>query len=311
MQVLFLDSVHPILEKALTAKGYACQHDYLCTPEALLQKIESFTGIVVRSRITVDRALLEHALNLKWIARSGSGLENIDTASAKELGIQVFSSPEGNRDAVGEHVIGMLLMLLNRLHFANAEVKAMQWNREKNRGLELASLTVGIIGYGHMGSALAQKLKGFGCRIMAYDKYRKGFGSEDVQESSLEVICEKADVVSIHLPLSDETKYFVNQQFISSMKKPFFLVNTARGQHVDSTALVEGLKSGSVRGACLDVLEYEKRSLEGLDVTELPEALRYLLQSDEVVLSPHVAGWTEESYEKLSLVLAQKIDAAF
>lgn len=307
MRVLFLDTVHPSLEHSLHEQGFECDHDYKSTHGELLKVIGDYCGIVIRSRIAVDEALLKAAHKLIFIARSGSGLENIDLAAAAKRGVEVLSSPEGNRDAVGEHAIGMLLMLMNRLHLANTEVKSGIWERERNRGLELKGRKVGIIGYGHMGSSLAAKLKGFGCTILAYDKYFKGFGNADVTEVSLGELMQKAEVVSIHLPLSEETNYFVNESFIDQMARPFYLINTARGQHVHTDALVQGLHNGKVLGACLDVLEFEKRSLEGLDNKETPESFRFLCESDKVVLSPHVAGWTQESYVKLSQVLAAKV----
>lgn len=307
MKVLFADTVHSALEEMLTARGVKCVHDYTSAYEDVKSMLSDFDGLVIRSRFPVDDALLASAKNLKFIARSGSGLENIDLASAKNRGIAVFSSPEGNRDAVGEHAVGMLLALFNRLHTADAEVRTGRWEREGNRGLELKGLTVGIIGYGHMGAAFAERLKGFSCRIIAHDKYKTDFGSDAIEACDLATLFDTADVVSIHLPLSTETHHYVNAAFITRMKKPFFLINTARGQHMDTAALVDGLESGKVRGACLDVLEYEKRSLEGLDTTEMPAPLQALLRSERVILSPHVAGWTKQSYIKLSAVLAQKI----
>lgn len=307
MKVLFADTVHPVLEQALTARGVECVHDYSSPYEAMKTVLADFEGLVIRSRIPVDDDLLASAKKLKFIARSGSGLENIDLASAKKRGIEVFSSPEGNRDAVGEHATGMLLALLNRLHIADAQVRSGKWDREGNRGTEIKGLTVGIIGYGHMGSAFAQRLSGFSCRILAHDKYKSGIGNEAVEEADLETLLDTADVVSIHLPLSAETHHYVNAAFITRMKKPFILINTARGHHVDTAALAAALDSGKVRGACLDVLEYEKKSLEGLETDQMPAPLQALIQSERVILSPHVAGWSQESYIKLSAVLAQKL----
>ncbi len=307
MRVLFLDTVHPILEELLTAKGFICTHDYVSTYEQIALTISPYIGVVIRSRIPMDAALIAAAKNLKFIARSGAGLENIDLVAAREAGVSVFNSPEGNRDAVGEHAIGMLLMLLNRLHHADAEVRSGHWNREGNRGKELAAMTVGIIGYGHMGAAFAEKLAGFGCRILAHDKYKSGFGSGKIMESSLEKIRNECDVISLHLPLSQETNFFIDAAFIAAMQKPFYLINTARGQHVNTASLVSGLENGKILGACLDVIEYEKKSFDHFDFTTLPAPFRYLTKSEKVVLSPHVAGWTAESYEKLSLFLAEKI----
>ncbi len=307
MKVLFVDRVHPILEERLLANGFECEHNYVSPYSEIVESMADYAGLVIRSRIPVDATLIRAAKNLKFIARSGAGLENIDLTAAKNAGISVVNSPEGNRDAVGEHAVGMLLMLLNRLHLADAEVRQGIWNREGRRGRELCSLTVGIIGFGHMGSAFAEKLQGFGCKVLAYDKYKKGFGGQGVSECSPEKIYNEADVVSLHLPLSEETNYYVDTTFIEAMAKPFYLINTARGKHVNTAALQSGLESGKVLGACLDVIEYEKKSFEHLDFNALPEPFGYLSRSEKVVLSPHVAGWTIESYEKLSRFLAEKI----
>jgi len=249
--------------------------------------------------------------NLKFIARSGAGLENIDLAAAEERGITVFNSPEGNRDAVGEQAIGMLIMFFNHLKRSDAEVRKGVWLREDNRGEEIAGKTIGIIGYGMMGSALAKKLSGFDCKVIAHDKYKAGFSSDWVQECTLEELQAQADVISLHLPQSNETHYYVNQEFIANCAKPFVLINTARGQNVEVKALVDALKSGKVRGACLDVLEFEKRTFESLKQDELPLDFQYLTKAENVILSPHVAGWTKESYVKLSSFLAEKILAKF
>ena len=306
-RVLFLDEVHPALEAALTEQGFTCEKDYISTHSEILEKIDQYFGLVIRSRIPIDKELLEKAQNLHFVARSGSGLENIDVQSAEERGIKVYSSPEGNNNAVGEHAVGMLLMLFNKLNTADAEVRKGIWLREENRGLELGARTVGIIGFGNTGSALAKKLSGFGCTILAYDKYKKNYAPDYVKETSLEELKEKADIISIHLPLSGETNYYIDRLFIESVTSPFYLVNTARGKQVNTADLVESLESGKVKGACLDVLEYEKQSLQGLESDLLPDAYSRLIQFPNVVLTPHVAGWTVESYEKLSSVLAEKI----
>lgn len=310
MRVLFLDIVHPILDETLTANGFTCDHDYRCTYDEALDLIPNYEGLVIRSRIPVDAKFLSAARSLKFIARSGAGLENIDLHAAASANIAVFNSPEGNMDAVGEHAIGMLLMLFNKLNFADAEVRNGEWNREKNRGLELAGKTVGIIGFGFMGSAFAKKLSGFDCTILAYDKYKSNYAPEYVKEVSLQYLQQNADIISIHLPLSPETNYYVDRKFIDSCEKPFFLINTARGRHVKISDLLAGLASAKVLGACLDVLEYEMNSFEKLSSSYLPEDFKKLAASEQVVLSPHVAGWTIESYKKLSLYLAEKILAA-
>jgi D-3-phosphoglycerate dehydrogenase len=255
----------------------------------------------------VMTVFIDAATNLKFIARSGSGLENIDVAYAESNGVKVYNSPEGNRDAVGEHAVGMLLMLLNNLRQADADVRAGRWPREENRGYEIAGKTVGIIGYGLMGSSFAQKLSGFGATVIAYDKYKTGYSSSIVQEVSLAELRLRADIVSLHLPLNAETHYFANTAFFQSFAKPIYFINTARGKNTETAALVDALKNGRVKGACIDVIEYEKASLEGLEQDPSLTAMRELITMSNVVLSPHIAGWTHESYEKLSSVLAEKI----
>lgn len=310
-KVLFIDSVHPILEQRLTKLGVVCEHDYTSTKSEIEAKINNYQGVVIRSRFTLDKTFLDAATSLKFIARSGAGLENIEVDYVEKKGVKIIHSPEGNRDAVGEHAIGMLLMLFNQLKKGDAEVRKAVWDREGNRGLELSGKTIGIIGYGFMGSSLAKKLAGFDCTVLAYDKYKTGFGNENVQEVSLEELKADSDIISIHLPLTKETQYYVDANFINSCKKPFYLINTARGNHVKIADLVQGLKSGKILGACLDVLEYETKSFETINKNQLPEDFVYLMQSDKVILSPHVAGWTVESYVKLSSVLADKIEVAF
>jgi len=307
LKVLFLDSVHPRLEQMLVDAGFICNHDYKNTNTEIAQIIGDYTGIVIRSRFPIDEKILLAATQLKFIARAGAGMENINVEFAKSRGIALFNSPEGNRDAVGEHAVGMLLMLLNHLKKADAEVRKGIWLRAENRGTELGNKTVGIIGYGQMGSAFAQKLSGFGCRILAHDKYLKGFGNNQVKEVSLDELKQQADIISLHLPLSAETKYFVDEHFISTCAKPVYLINTARGQNVKTAALVSALKTGKVLGACLDVLEYEKSSFENIDADILPSDFKFLIESELVILSPHIAGWTHESHEKLSRFLGEKI----
>jgi D-3-phosphoglycerate dehydrogenase len=314
-KVLFIDSVHPILEQRLTKLGVVCEHDYTSTKSEIEAKINNYQGVVIRSRFTLDKTFFDAANQLKFIARSGAGLENIEVAYAEKLGVKIINSPEGNMDAVGEQAIGMLLMLFNQLKKGDAEVRKSVWDREGNRGLELMGKTVGIIGYGFMGSSFAKKLTGFDCTVLAYDKYKvRSPKSEDrssIKEVSLEQLKAESDIISIHLPLTEETQYYVDANFINSCKKPFYLINTARGNHVKVADLVQGLKSGKILGACLDVLEYETKSFETINKNQLPEDFVYLTQSNKVILSPHVAGWTVESYVKLSSVLADKIEAEF
>ena len=311
MKVIFIDTVHPILKERLEAKGIRCIMHHKTSPEELIQLINHYDGIVIRSRIPMNKQFLSRATQLKFIARSGAGLENIDLDYCKSRGIVCFNSPEGNRDAVGEQAIGMLLSLFNNLIRSDREVRSGEWNREANRGVELSGKTVGIIGYGNMGSALAKKLTGFNCRILAYDKYKSGFGNELVEESTPETIKANADIISLHLPLTPETHYYINRTFINSVKNSFYLINTARGLNVNTEDLVEAMKNGRIKGACLDVIEYEDTSFESHDAKTFPEPWKYLTASDQCILSPHIAGWTTESYYKLSDVLADKIIAHF
>ncbi|MFY7707105.1 MAG: NAD(P)-dependent oxidoreductase [Flavobacteriales bacterium] len=303
MKVIFLDSVHPILEKRLTEAGYECIHDYKTPADSIA--LDGFTGIVIRSRFRLSREFLSRFPSLKWIARSGSGLENIDLIACEELGIKVYNSPEGNSTAVAEHATGMLLMLFNKLRIADSEVRSGLWQREANRGLELEGKTVGIIGYGVMGSAFAKRLSGFGCRVLAYDKHKSNFGNEMVQEVSLDTLKKESDIVSLHVPLLEDTKYLVDADWIASFSKPFYIINTSRGQVAEIKAILDGLKSNKILGACLDVLEYEETSFEKINLNT-PE-FNELKELNNVIFSPHVAGWTVESYEKLSSVLADKI----
>jgi len=310
-KILFVDTVHSILEERLTGLGFVCKQDLISSKKEIEGIIDNYFGLVIRSRFPIDLSFLEKATHLKFIARSGAGLENIDVASAEKKGIKVFNSPEGNMDAVGEQAIGMLLMLFNQLKKGDTEVRKGIWDREGNRGLELAGKTVGIIGYGNVGSAFAKKLSGFGCKVIAYDKYKKGFNNEFVEEVSLTTIFNETDVLSIHLPLSEDTHHYVNTVFLSQFKKTIYIINTARGNNVCVSDLVNGLKNKTVLGACLDVLEYETKSFETINSKELPEDFNYLVNSDKVILSPHVAGWTQESYVKLSSFLADKIEKEF
>jgi len=245
---------------------------------------------------------------LRFIARAGSGLENIDVGYCDQNNIDCYNAPEANCKAVGEHAIGMLLALFNKLLSGNQEVRSGQWHREKNRGLELGKRTVGVIGYGYNGKAFAKMLQGFGTKVLAYDKYAPVKTKDHVVASSLENILSTADVISFHVPLTDETRYYFDSVFLEKMAHPFYLVNTSRGQVVDTEVLVAGLKSGKVLGTCLDVLEYEKSSFENMDLSLDDNAsMDYLLKASNVVLSPHVAGWTQESLVMLSEVLADKI----
>jgi len=311
MKVLFIDSVHPTLEERLIEMGFKCEHDYESSKEVLRQKLSSYVGLVLRSRIPVDKELLNAATKLKFIARSGAGLENIDCKEAVKKGIHLFSAPEGNRQAVGEHSIGMILSLFNKISLGDKEIRFGKWNRESNRGVELAGKTIGIIGYGNMGKSFARCLSGFDCTVLAYDKDKKNISDDYACEASLDTIQEKADIISFHTPYIPSTHHYLSEDFITKMKRPFYVINTSRGKVIHTDELVKGLKSNKILGACLDVLEYEKANFENMFDNNMPESFRYLVSSPKVLLSPHVAGWTIESYEKLSTVLADKVEKLY
>ncbi|MDP1744419.1 MAG: 2-hydroxyacid dehydrogenase [Bacteroidota bacterium] len=308
MKILFLDSNHPLLHETLQKAGHTCDLNYQWTKEEIINSIHLYDGIVIRSKIKITKEIIDKALKLKFIARAGAGMENIDVEYAESKGVRCLHAPEGNRDAVGEHAIGMLLSLFNNLCRANKEVREGKWIREGNRGIELMGKTVGIIGYGNMGSAFAERLKGFGVRVLAYDKYKRDFGNDFIIETTLDQILEQADVISLHTPLTEETHYMINDSFINSFQKNIYIINTARGKCLNTADLVKNIKSGKVAGACLDVLEYEVVSFENLDAANLPEPFKYLIQSEKVMLSPHIGGWTIESNQKIARVLAEKIE---
>ncbi|MBK9283831.1 MAG: hydroxyacid dehydrogenase [Sphingobacteriaceae bacterium] len=309
MRVLFADTNHPILHELLQQAGYTCDLYWDKSVEELKVLLQDYDALVLRSKFPITEELMKSAPRLKCIGRVGAGMENIDLAAAKKLGINCVSAPEGNRDAVGEHALGMLLMLLNHLKKADAEVRKHIWIRAENRGYELGGKTVGIIGYGHMGSSFANKLKGFDCKILAYDKYLKNYRNEFVRESEMQEIFEECDILSLHTPYTEETKYLINADFISQFKKPIYIINTARGKCLKTEDLVKALESGKVLGACLDVLEYESTSFENFDSSQISSAHQYILQSEKVILSPHIAGWTHESNYKMSKIIAERMIA--
>ena len=308
MKILLLDKNHPLITEQLTAKGFTFVEDFSCSYEEVLNKIGDYDGIIIRSRIPLDQNFLEHAKNLKFIARVGAGMENIDVEFAKKSGITLISSPEGNRDAVAEQVLGTLLILMNRLFISSQEVKNGIWKREENRGDEILGKTVGLIGYGNMGKAVAKRFSGFGCKVIFHD-ILSDIGDEFATQVSLETLKKEADILSLHLPITKETTYLIDEKFISEMKREFYFVNTARGKNVNTKDLVTAIKSGKVKGAALDVLEFEKASFEKLDSDN--EDLQFLLDSEKVIVTPHIAGWTIQSKEKLAQVIVDKISAQF
>lgn len=311
MKILQLDQNHPLISEQLTAKGFVVEEDYSSNYDEILEKIADYQGIIIRSRIPLDQNFLTKASHLKFIARVGAGMENIDVETATKLGIKLINSPEGNRDSVAEHVVGMLLILMNRLFIASNEVKNGIWKREENRGDELLGKTFGIIGYGNMGKATAKRLSGFGVEVIFYD-ILPDLSDEFATQVSLDELQKRSDVLSLHIPLTSETHYLIDENFISKMNKNFYFINTARGKNVKTKALVEAIKSGKILGACLDVLEYEKSSFENLDTstslsTGENQDLQFLLDSEKVIVTPHIAGWTSQSKIKLAQVIVDKI----
>lgn len=317
MKILHLDTNHPLLINQLNDLGFINHEDYSSSKPEIEAKIHDYDGFIIRSRFTIDRQFLDKATNLKFIGRVGAGLENIDCDYAESKGIYLISAPEGNRNAVGEHTLGMTLSLFNKLNKADKEVRQGKWLREDNRGIELDGKTVGLIGYGNMGKAFAKKLKGFDVEVLCYD-IKPNVGDENAKQVSLQELQLKAQILSLHTPETPLTINMINSQFISQFKQPFWFINTARGKSVVTIDLVEELKSGKILGAGLDVLEYEKASFENLfrkdaisSAVEMPEAFQYLIQAENVLLTPHVAGWTVESKEKLAQTIVDKIKAKF
>ena len=306
IKILHIDSNHPLLWEQLQKAGFHNEADFTSSKQEVEANIENYHGIVIRSRFKIDKTFLDKAINLQFIARVGAGLESIDCDYATAKGIHLIAAPEGNANAVGEHAIGMLLSLFNNLNKANNEVKSGQWKREANRGHELEGKTVGIIGYGNMGKSFAKKLRGFDVTVLCHD-ILPNMGNENATQVSLSELQERVDVISLHTPWTPETDKMINSDFINKFKKPFWFINTARGNSVVTTDLVEGLKSGKILGAGLDVLEYEKLSFETLFEGEKPPAFEYLLNAENVLLTPHIAGWTFESHEKLAQVIVDKI----
>lgn len=309
MKVLFIDTTHPILPQKLEELGFQCDYFKDYQYNDYFNCIKDYDGVVIRSKIKLDKPIIDQAKNLRFIARVGAGLENIDVAYAESKGIHCINSPEGNRDAVAEHALGMILALRNHLKRVDAEVRQGIWKREENRGFEMKEKTLGIIGYGNMGAAFAQRLQGFEMRVIAYDKYKKDFGNNLAEEVKLEEIFNKCDIISFHVPLTEETRYMFDKEWISNMQKPFYLINTARGPVVNTQDLLNGIEEGKILGAALDVLEFEGTSFEKLKEDELPESYKRLMQCEKVLLSPHIAGWTIESNIKLSSVIVDKVRA--
>jgi len=312
MKVLHVDVNHPLLLKQFTDLGFQNDEDYSSSKKEIEEKIHDYHGLIIRSRFAVDSEFLNKATNLKFIGRLGAGLENIDVRHAEANDIFLAAAPEGNRNAVGEHTLGMLLSLFNKLNKADREVRSGKWDREGNRGIELEGKTVGIIGYGNMGKAFAKKLSGFDVdEVICYD-IKGGVGDDHARQVGIMEFQQHTEILSLHVPQTTETIGMINTEFIDKFHNPFWLLNSARGKCVITEDMVTALKSGKILGAGLDVLEYEKASFEHMFTDNtLPDAFEYLINADNVILSPHVAGWTVESHEKLAQTVVDKIKAEF
>lgn len=306
--VLIADDMHLSIIAMLEKEGFKPDYQPAITREKILDVIGNYEGLIIRSKTKIDVEVLDHAKQLTFIGRAGAGLDLIDIKAAHTRNIHVFAANEGNRDAVAEHVIGMILCLFNKITTADSEVRQRIWLREANRGIELKGMIFGIIGFGNMGQAVAERLKGFGVEILAYDKYKHGFGNEFVKEVSLDELQEKSDVISFHIPLTAETRRWVDDVFLNQCKKSIFLINSSRGEIASVTSILTGLRTGKLRGACLDVLENEKMTTLTPEQNATYEAL---FQLKNVILSPHVAGWTVESYLKINEVLIEKLVARY
>lgn len=317
LKILHLDTNHNLLIDQLNSLGHLNHEDYSGSKEQVEAKIQEYEGLIIRSRFAIDSSFINAAKKLKFIGRVGAGLENIDCDYAEKKGIALIAAPEGNRNAVGEHTLALLLSLFNKLHQANTEVKQGKWLREANRGIELDGKTVGLIGYGNTGKAFAKKLKGFDVTVLCYD-IKPDVGDGNAEQVSLKTFFEKAEIVSLHTPQTAQTLNMINGSFINQFAKPFWFLNTARGKSVVTSDLVLALRKGKILGAGLDVLEYEKTSFENLfqnsqssETTKLPEAFEYLIHAQNVLITPHVAGWTVESKEKLAQTIVDKIKGKF
>ncbi|WP_026998038.1 NAD(P)-dependent oxidoreductase [Flectobacillus major] len=302
--VLIADEMHPSIMYMMESLGLVPDYQPQIKRAELLANLHQYDGLIIRSKTPIDKEILDTVSHLRFIARAGAGLDLIDIEEAQKKNIQIFAANEGNRDAVAEHVIGMILCLFNKINTADIEVRQKFWKREANRGIELMGKTIGLIGYGNMGQSVAQRLSGFGVKVLAYDKYKTGFSNQFVEEASMEEIFEQTDVLSLHIPLTDETRYLVTNDYIKQFKKDIFLINTSRGEIASIQCIVKGLNTGKLKGACLDVLENEKMNKLSPEQEILYEVL---FQMKNVILTPHVAGWTAESYEKINQVLFEKI----
>ena len=305
-KILIAEPTHTILQKKLSDAGFIFENINGLSINELSSVIKDYNGLVIRSKYKIDKHFIDKAKKLKFIARAGAGIENIDTKYAESKGIMCINSPEGNRDSVGEHTLGMLLTLMHKIKISDSEIRKGKWNRQ-NTGTEIQGKTIGIIGYGNMGSAFARRLKGFAANVIAYDKYKTGYSDEYVKEVDLKTLFKNTDILSIHTPLTEETRFMVDDKFINRFEKKIIIINTARGKILKTDDLVKNMKKEKVTGACLDVLEYEKTSFEDIFAGQNSPSLQYLLNSDNVILTPHIAGSSYASSGKIAEVLAEKI----
>lgn len=301
-KILIVDDLHPVFKEEAEKMGYFCTVNQTLTKAELLALIPEYAGLAVRTRFQINKEIIDAAPELRFICRAGAGMDNIDEEYARKKGIACLNAPEGNCDAVGEHTLGMLLSLMNNLRRADKEIRNGTWDRGKNRGFELKGKTVAIIGYGHMGQSVCKKLAGFDVNIIVYDKYKSGFGSKNIREVSMEEVIRQADVLSLHIPLTRETKQMVDDEYLLHFRKPIFFINTARGEIVNTKAVLKSISSGKILGAGLDVLETEKFPALGGQAW-----FDELVKNEQILLSPHIAGWTFNSYRRISEVLAEKL----
>jgi D-3-phosphoglycerate dehydrogenase / 2-oxoglutarate reductase len=300
LKIIFIDTTHPKLIEDLNSRGFICDQAHDKSRSEILKIINNYDGLIIRSRFKIDKIFINAAKKLKFIARAGSGTENIDIKYADKKNIKCFNAAEGNRQAVAEHALAMILNLLNNISVSDLEIRKGLWNREKNRGFELSGKTIGIIGFGNTGSSFVKILENFNVKILVYDKYKKNYKFK----SSLGEVLAYSDIISLHIPLTDETKYLVNENFIDKAKKPFYIINTSRGRCIETNALIKGLRDKKILGACLDVFEQEKNSFEKIGENA---DLKYLIESNKTILTPHIAGWTFESNYKIAETLSKKI----
>lgn len=304
MQIIIVDDVHPILTNGLREDNFIVDYLPNASENEILSVIQNYDGIVVRSKLQLDDKVLSKASKLKWIARAGSGMDNVDVEFALKNNMICLNAAEANADAVGEHAVGMLLTLMHKLNQADAQVRASIWDREGNKGVEISNKTIGIVGFGHTGKSVAKKLSGFGCKILVYDKYLENYGTSYAKQSEMDQIFEECDVVTFHVPLTKETKWMVDEIYLNQFKKSIYLMNLSRGSVLKTKDLMTCMESGKVLGAALDVLENEKI---GKLTEEEKEWFEYLIHSKRTLLAPHVGGWSKESYQKISEVLLLKI----